>query len=247
MALEFFMNSALLTITACLAALLGGYAAFKGRKRLNLALGFTAGLILGLVAFELLPEVFRTAQANSIDFKWPMMALVFGFLFIHILEKTILIHGAQEGDYSDHRHPAVGVISAAALCAHSFLDGLSIGLAFQVNYTVGTAVAFAVIGHRFADGFNTTNVLIANKSGKSLAKKILYLAATMPLAGFLATKFISPSPAFLAVYLGFFAGFLLYLGASDILPQAHSKKSSANTILATVIGTLFMLAISHIA
>lgn len=241
------MNGLLLTITACLGALLGGYAALKGRKRLNLALGFTAGLILGLVAFELLPEIFHAAQANSIDFKWPMMALVFGFLFIHILEKTLLIHAGQEGDYSAHSHPAVGLVSAAALCVHSFLDGLSIGLAFQVNYTVGTAVAFAVIGHRFADGFNTTNVLIANKSSSSVAKKILFIAAAMPLLGFLSTKFISPSQAFLSIYLGFFAGFLLYLGASDILPQAHSKKSSASTILATVFGALFMLAISHIA
>jgi ZIP family zinc transporter len=51
----------------------------------------------------------------------------------------------------------------------------------------------------------------------------------------------------LAVYLGFFAGFLLYIGASDILPQAHSKTSSRATIALTVTGALFMLAISHIA
>lgn len=241
------MNGILLTLLASIGALVGGWAAFKGQKRLNLALGFTAGLIIGLVAFELLPEIFNVAQKQTLDFKWPMISLVVGFLFIHIVEKLVLVHSGQEKRYGPHSHPRVGKISAIALCGHSFLDGLSIGLAFQVNYTVGTAVAFAVIGHRFADGFNTTNVMLRHENEKNSAKLILYISAAMPLLGLLAANFFSPSESFLAIYLGFFAGFLLYIGASDILPQAHSKKSSNVTILFTILGAVFMLAISHIA
>ena len=241
------MNGWLLTIASSLAALLGGLAAFSGRKHLNLALGFTAGLILGLVAFELLPEIFYAASMQELDFKWPMIALVAGFLFIHITEKGILIHSGQEKRYGPHVHPQVGTISALALSGHSFLDGVSIGLAFQIDSTVGVAVAIAVIGHRFADGFNTTNVMLRHQHEPSKAKNMLLLASVMPLLGLLSTYFFSPSPVFLAIYLGFFAGFLLYLGAGDILPQAHSKSSSGRTIASTVLGALFMLAISHIA
>jgi ZIP family zinc transporter len=241
------MNGWILTILASLGALVGGWAAFKGRKHLNLALGFTAGLILGLVAFELLPEIYNVTQSQGLDPKWPMLALVAGFLFIHIIEKTVLMHSGQEKKYGPHSHPAVGTVSALALSGHSFLDGMSIGLAFQVNTTVGTAVAIAVIGHRFADGFNTTNVMLRHQHEASRAKQMLLLASVMPLLGLLTTYLFSPSPSFLAVYLGFFAGFLLYIGASDILPQAHSKKSSGRIIVLTIIGALFMLAISHIA
>lgn len=241
------MNGLILTIIASLAALLGGWAAFQGRKRLNLALGFTAGLILGLIAFELLPEIFSLAQKQLLDPKWPMLALVGGFLFIHVIEKTILIHSGQEKRYGPHSHPYVGTVSALALCGHSLLDGMSIGLAFQVNYTVGTAVAFAVIGHRFADGFNTTNVMIRHNNAPRQARNMLYIAAVMPLAGLASTYFFSPSQSVLAIYLGFFAGFLMYIGASDILPQAHSKSSSSGTMIMTIFGAIFMLAISHIA
>ena len=241
------MNAFMLTVIASLGALLGGWVAFRGQKRLNIALGFTAGLIVGLVAFELLPEIFDIAQKQHLDPKWPMIALVVGFLFIHIVEKLILIHGGQEKRYGPHTHPDVGKISAAALCGHSFLDGLSIGLAFQINATVGTAVALAVIGHRFADGFNTTNVMLLHKNETDSAKKFLYLAAILPLAGLITTYFFSPSESFLAVYLGFFAGFLLYIGASDILPQAHSKNSSNKTIFATIAGATAMLIVSHIS
>lgn len=241
------MNAFLLTLLASFAALLGGWAAFRGRSRLNLALGFTAGLILGLVAFELLPEIFKIAQSQNLDPKWPMIALVAGFLFIHVIEKLLLIHSGQEKDYESHTHPQLGTISALALCGHSLLDGMSIGLGFQVNYTVGTAVAFAVIGHRFADGFNTTNVMISHKNEQNRARTMLYIASLMPLVGLVATYFFSPSESILAIYLGFFAGFLLYIGASDILPQAHSKRASTGTIVLTVFGAIFMLAISHIA
>lgn len=241
------MTAFLLSIAAALAAMLGGLTALRGRKRLGLALGFTAGLVLGLVAFDLLPEIFEIAESKNLELMWPMIALVFGFLLFHITEKFILIHHGQEGKYGPHRHPYVGIIGALAFAVHSFLDGLSIGLAFKLDNAVGTAVAIAVIGHRFADGFNTTNVLLFHQNKPRRAKQLLIIAATAPVLGALATLLFSVSEATLAIYLGFFAGFILYIGASDILPQAHSKRSSYGTVLATILGAGFMFAVSRIA
>ncbi|MBI2007722.1 ZIP family metal transporter [Candidatus Saccharibacteria bacterium] len=237
----------LLTLAAALAALLGGFIAIRGRRRLQLALGFTAGLILGLVAFDLLPEIFEISQSENLDPIWPMIALVSGFLLFHIIEKLILIHYGSEEKYGPHRHPFVGVAGAVALSGHSFLDGLSIGIGFQVNTAVGVTVAIAVIGHRFADGFNTTNVMLYHQNKPSRAKKMLAIAALMPILGGLSSLLFSLSEAVLAVYLGFFAGFLLYIGASDILPQAHSKNSSRLTIGLTVLGALFMFIVTRLA
>ena len=45
----------------------------------------------------------------------------------------------------------------------------------------------------------------------------------------------------------FFAGVLLYIGASDILPEAHSERSSALTILLTCVGVGFVYVVSRIA
>lgn len=241
------MEVLLLCILAALAALLGGYIAIKNRSKINLALGFTAGIILGLVAFDLLPEIFEITNSQNMNIMGPMVALVVGFLSFHIIEKAILLHESHEQSYGPHQHPHVGIAGAIALCGHSFLDGLSIGIAFQVNSTVGTAVAIAVIGHRFADGFNTTNIMLFHKNKLETAKKTLYLAALMPILGGLASLLFSLAEDILVLYLGFFAGFLLYIGASDILPQAHSKKSSYATILLTVIGVIFMYFITQLA
>lgn len=237
----------LLSVAAALAALIGGFTAIRSRNKLNLALGFTAGIILGLVAFDLLPEIFDITKSQNLDIVWPMLALVSGFLLFHIVEKSILIHNAHEAEYGPHQHPYVGVAGAVALSGHSFLDGASIGIAFQVSPAVGIAVAIAVIGHRFADGFNTTNVMLFHKNTPTRAKKMLYIAAVMPILGGLTTLLFTLSESILAIYLGFFAGFLLYIGASDILPQAHSKNSSRWTILLTVAGTVFMFAVTRLA
>jgi zinc and cadmium transporter len=67
----------------------------------------------------------------------------------------------------------------------------------------------------------------------------------MPILGVLVTNVFTFSEESLAIYLGFFAGFLLYIGASDILPQAHSKGSSRATIGLTVLGTVFMFVVTR--
>lgn len=241
------MIAFVLSVAAALAALIGGMAALRSRKRIHLALGFTAGLILGLVAFDLLPEIFEISHERNLEPMWPMIGLVVGFLTFHIIEKFILIHHSQEGQYSSHQHPSVGVASALAFAGHSFLDGVSIGLAFQVNNSIGIAVAIAVIGHRFADGFNTTNVMLYHQNSVKRAKTMLLIAATMPIVGALSTLMFSLPLQSLAIYLGFFAGFLLYIGAADILPQAHSKSLSRFTIGFTVMGVLFMFAVTRLA
>lgn len=237
----------LLSVVASLAALLGGMAAIRSRSKLYLTLGFTAGIILGLVAFDLLPEIFEISGFAGLDTIWPMMTLVSGFLLFHVIEKSILIHHGSEAKYGPHKHPHVGVAGAVALSGHSFLDGISIGIAFQVSSAVGLAVAIAVIGHRFADGFNTTNVMLFHQNQPARAKKMLAIAAVMPILGGLASLLFTLSETVLAIYLGFFAGFLLYIGASDILPQAHSEGSSRSVIGLTILGAIFMFLVTRLA
>lgn len=239
------MVPALLAVATFISTMAGGIFAIKNKSRLHHILGFTAGVILGVIAFDILPETFKLAQEFNIDTTKPMVALVLGFLIFHILEKAILIHHAHEAEYGDHKHPQVGVLSALALAGHSLLDGIGIGLGFQVNPTVGIAVAIAVIGHDFADGLNTVSLMLNNKNSPRKSFVLLLIDASAPVVGVASTYFFHLSEANLVIYLGFFAGFLLYIGASDILPQAHEKHSSRITIGLTILGTLAMFIVTR--
>lgn len=239
------MIAVLVGFTAFLSTLLGGFVAIKFHKRLHLLLGYTAGVLIAVVAFDLLPEIFSAVTETAIDPVVPMVALVIGFLTFHIIEKSILLHSDHEGSYGAHHHPHVGIASAIALSGHSFLDGVGIGLGFQINTTVGVAVAIAVIAHDFTDGLNTVNLMLMHKNTTRRAQAMLLVDAFAPIIGAASTMLFTASSRVLLVYLGFFAGFLLYIGASEILPEAHSKHSSYKTIAATLLGVLFIFFVTR--
>jgi ZIP family zinc transporter len=239
------MLPVLLALTTFASTLLGGLTALRHKDSLHRFLGYTAGVLVGVVAFDLLPEIFNAIAHTSMTATWPMIALVVGFLLFHTLEKSILIHHSQEAEYEVHHHPQVGIVSALALIGHSFLDGVGIGLGFQAGNAVGITVALAVIAHDFTDGLNTVNLLLLNKNRPRRAFIFLLADAFAPVVGAASTLLFTIPDKALPIYLGFFAGFLLYIGASEILPEAHSKHSSYKTIVATVFGAAFIFVVTR--
>ena len=204
---------------------------------------------MGVVSFDILPEIFGLGRESGIDATGSMIALVVGFLLFHSIEKFVLVHYGHEGDYATHHHPQVGMVSALALIGHSFMDGVGIGLGFQVSDTVGIAVAIAVIAHDFCDGLNTVSLMLIHRNTAYRSSTMLVLDALAPVAGAASTLLFQVPPFFLMLYLGFFAGFLLYIAASDILPEAHSQARSATAIGLigiTCLGAAFIFAVVHL-
>ncbi len=240
------MQIILLSIAAFASTFLGGLFSIKNKNRLHSILGFTAGVLMGVVFFDIFPEIIDLIRNNSFGTTGAMVALASGFLVFHILEKSILIHHSHEEEYADHKHPHVGVASALALAGHSFMDGVGIGLGFQVSPTVGLLIAVAVIAHDFTDGMNTIGLMLSNNNTVEKSKWFLLLDAITPILGAISTLFFHVPTSFLVLYLGFFAGFLLYIGASDILPEAHSSHSSFKIIGLTIMGMAFIFIITQI-
>jgi len=236
--------AALLTFAA---TILGGWASIKYRAKLQLILGFTAGVLVGLVSLEVLPEIMKLVARTKTDPQHPMLALIAGFLLFHILEKSILVHHGQEGSYEEHRHPSIGLLSALGLTFHSFLDGVAIGLGFQISSSDGMLIAIAVIGHDFSYGLNTGSLMLVHKNtlGKTLA--LVLADAIAPVLGALATLLFRLPDKAILLYLGFFAGFLLYVGIADILIEAHRKNSSLKTVGMTIAGVIFIFLVSRMA
>jgi zinc transporter, ZIP family len=232
----------LLALTTVVSTGVGGMVALRHRDQLHLILGFSAGVLLGLVAFDLLPEVYELGGGARL-LHLPVVALPFvaGFLLLHVVERGMGLHQAHEHEYGDHHHvPTLGLAAAVALSVHSFLDGVGIGLAFQVNGTLGAAVALAVIAHDFADGLNTVSLVLRHGNSERRARAMLGVDAAAPLLGAASTLLFTLPERVLAGYLAFFAGFLLYLATGDILPEAHARHPTRLTMLATLGGILFI-------
>ena len=236
---------ALAAITA-IATFAGGTLAIKSKDRLHLVLGLSAGLLLGLVAFDLLPEVFELGSSEFLHAPATSIALVAGFLLLHFFEQLSGSHEPAESDYgNDHKHSAniTGVFGAVAMGGHVFLDGLALGVAFKVSSELGIAVFIALLVHAFSDGLNTVSFLI--KSGKWSKKGIWLLGvdAVARISGAALGASLAISNDLIAIYLAGFAGVVIYLATAHILTEAHSQHSSRWTMVATIAGVGIMWAL----
>ncbi|WP_189277086.1 ZIP family metal transporter [Kitasatospora griseola] len=234
--------------------LVGGFVAQRTGDRRHLVLGFAAGLMLGVVAFDLLPEAMEQAPEKLHGVPEALLMFAVGFLLIHVVERAVAIHRGHEGEYAAHSHAhghthgpghrhreqGVGLAAASALVLHSVMDGFAIGAAFQAGATVGAVVAVAVVAHDFADGFNTYTLTRLYGNNRRRALALLAADAAAPIAGAAITLLFTIPEHLLGLYLGFFAGFLMYLATSDILPEAHSPHPSRTTLVCTLLGVGFM-------
>ena len=214
--------SAVWALLAFAMTLAGGAFAFRYQKSLKAIMAFSAGLLIGVVFLDLVPEIAEISHKASVEMHQLMLVLICGFMAIFLLEKLTIIHSEKTHGAPGHHH-AVGLAGALGLSFHSFLDGLAIGVGFQAGREVGFVVLMAVLAHDFADGLNTVTFMLATRNSRWRTIALLVVDATAPVAGALCASFLQIDPKMIAYQLAFFAGFLLYLGASDLLPQVHER------------------------
>jgi zinc transporter ZupT len=219
------------TIITFFSTLAGGLFALRFKDKLHLILGFSAGAVIAVSFFDLLPESLALgSKYHNPDFIIAVAAL--GFLVYMILDRMALLHFHSK----EMQMKKWGSFGAGSLSVHSFFDGIAIGLAFQVSDSVGIFVAVAIITHDFSDGLNTVIIVLKDKGKTSNAFKWLLVDSIAPVIGVVSTFFFRlPETAF-ALVLALLSGFFFYIGASDLLPESQHEHPSLGTTIMTVLG-----------
>ena len=211
---------------AFVSTLAGGLLALRLHDKLHLILGFSAGAVIGVAFFDLLPEAVNFGE----KFYSPSAILsctALGFLSYLVIDRILSIHGDA---------PSRGPFAAAVLCVHSLLDGIAIGLAFQASHAVGIVVAIAVLTHDFSDGINTMNMVLKNGGSRLQGLRWLAADALAPVLGIASTYFFTLRSAGFGAALALFAGFFLYIGASDLIPESYHAHPKFLTTAMTLAG-----------
>lgn len=220
------------------ATLLGGLLAIRFRDKLHLILGFSAGAVVGVAFFDLLPEAVSLGSGFfNVSTITGVVAL--GFLAYLCIDRAVVFfspHGPEDIAVHVHDSHSRGTLGAGSLSTHSFLDGLAIGLAFQVSPAIGWVVAFAVLAHDFSDGINTVNLVLKNNGDRRHAFWWLLADAAAPVLGVTATLFFTLPEKYLSLILALFCGFFLYIGASDLIPESHHNHPRILTTIMTLCG-----------
>jgi len=233
---------ALLGLATCAATLLGGFFALRLRDKLHLVLGFSAGAVVAVAFFDLLPESLDLGARYGPTTILTITAI--GFLIYLALDRMVLLHGHNHEHTGDEPR---GYFGAATLSLHSFFDGLGIGLAFQASPAIGFIVAAGVLTHDFSDGINTVSIVLKNSADRALAFRWLIFDALAPIAGIITTLFFTMPADKLALLLALFSGFFLYIGASDLIPESHHAHPVRWTTLSTILGVAVLYTVVRLA
>jgi zinc transporter ZupT len=247
---ETVQNLLILPIAAatCVATMLGGWLGISLRDRLHLILAFSAGAVIGVAFFDLLPEAVELGGSTLPHAAVAPRAVLglagLGFLLYLLLDRSLPGHGSGARVLPNPRRAWA---AAGSFAVHSFLDGFAIGVGFQASRAVGIAVAVAVLAHDFSDGLNTVSVVLRNGGDRRVAFRWLVVDAVAPVAGALTSMALSIPTQGLAVALALFSGFFLYVGGSDLLPESHHAHPRLLTTFATVLGAGFLYLVAQVA
>lgn len=236
------------TLTA-VTTMAGGLLAIGLKDRLPLVLGFSAGAVIGVAFFDLLPEALA-AGGGIYDARALLGLAALGFFAYALFDRLSVQHGdagvpgqarpveRPANNLGQSRLPVKGglVLGAASFSAHSLLDGLMMGIAFQSGREIGLVVAAAVLAHDFSDGLNTVNVVVKNGGERARALRWLAIDAIAPVVGAGLSLLVTPPPNILCVLLAVFGGFFLYIGASDLLPASLRARPRFSTAAAALAG-----------
>ncbi len=243
------MDSApiLLAIVTCFSTLFGGVFASRRRRNLGILGALAAGILITTSLVDILPQTLKLANSSNVAYEVVMAITVAGFLFMYMIYKLVSRHVySQTGEYVEVKHPLGGVFATSELSVHSFIDGLAIGFGLAVDFHVGLIIAIAVICHDFTDGLSTVAVMLNSGNSTKNSLRMLFLDAVAPVLGVIATLFFRLPQYYLVLLLPFFAGGFLYLGASDLLPQAHEKNPPTLAVLLCTIGCILILILTFI-
>ena len=199
--------------------------ALRFRDRIPLILGFSAGAVIGVALFDLTPEALELAAPIASP-AVILGVLGAGFCGYMLLERTL--RAVAQG--------RSGHVGPASLTVHSLLDGLGVGLAFQVSPAIGVVVAVAVLAHDVSDGVNTVTLSLSGGGGAARARGWLIADAAAPLVGIGLTRLFGVPPGPLGLIIALFAGFFLYIGAAELTPASHRALPRLWTSLATIAG-----------
>lgn len=194
-----------------------------------LIFGLTSGLVIGLALLDLLPEALESGAGLHEN------GTIMGMLVVGVALYLLV-----------HQLPAAGQIGRATLLLHSLMDGLGIGLAFQISSSTGWLVAAAVLAHDMADGANMVGLTAATDDFRKAHRWLLANAAA-PLAGVFIGQAVRIDLDEFSLLLALLAGGFLYIGVAELLPRSRVGTSGLHSSMATIAGLALMVGVVSVA
>lgn len=224
---------------------IGGAFAFilrqPSRRTLGMLMGFSSGLMLAVVCFDLLPTAFEISSLSS-----GITGIIVGVVLIIICEdiissQTHVVLGKQGG------YMRSGILIGIGIALHNFPEGLAIGSGFTAAQSYGLGLSILIAIHDVPEGMAMATPLIA--AGVSSKKIFLYtiLAGVPTGIGALIGYIIGGiSPTLIGVCLGFAGGAMVYITCGELIPESRSIYTGRISGIGAVLGIVAGIVLTSI-
>lgn len=242
------LTALLVSASAFFSALAGGMLALRAVSHVGLIIAVGAGIRIGAAYFDLIPESVEHL-GGSLDLA--MLFTAVGFLAFYAIEKLTALHvgheTATELDHGEASHRHIGFMGSVGMSFHSLLDGVALAAGLAIGGGLGLVIAAVVIMHRFSDGIGIVSLLLASRTPTREIYRWVALVAVAPVIGVIIGLLLPIPDGVLGGMLAVFAGFFLYIGAAELLPEAHRSDRSRWVVVATLVGVVAIYAFSAFA
>ncbi|MEW6723662.1 MAG: ZIP family metal transporter [Bacillota bacterium] len=243
------MNALIVAAIGCAAGVIGTGAGgvitcLLGRpsnRVLSVYLGFAAGIMLAVVAFDLMPEAFETGGL------WLAVGgLLMGVILLAMVDGLAPHVHAFSEDRESSRFVRTGVLIGLGVAMHNFPEGMAIGSGYAHTGSFGILLAILMSLHNVPEGMAISAPFCLARMGRR--RIVLWTAlAGLPMGvGALAGLVLGAvSSAFLSVSLGFAAGAMLFITCDELIPAASEIAVGHSATWGIVAGMLLGIFISY--
>lgn len=189
-------------------------------------MGITAGVMLSIVAFDLLPHAFDIAGLIL-----GIIGVLLGAILISFFDTIIENMDMTEGFIKE------GLLLGIAIALHNFPEGLAVGSGFMVSQSLGINIALVIALHDFPEGLAMAMPFSAG--GIAPYKNVIYtVLAGIPtgIGTLVGVVTGGISPYFIGLNLAVAGGAMLYVTCGDIIPEARNIYRGKISILGMILG-----------
>lgn len=248
------------TTAAGLATGLGGLLVFASKKPnpriLAFGLAFAGGAMVYVSLVEILAKSFQSFTldyGDKLGFTWGTLSFLAGVMLIVTIDRLVPNpHERLEVDdpyFREHNRDyvkRVGMLTAFAITAHNFPEGLATFFATLENPGVGMPLAFAIAIHNIPEGIAIAVPVYFATHNKAYAFIACLLSGLAePIGAIIGYAVLRPflSEAMFGAVFGIIAGVMVFLALDELLPAAKRYAKGHETVYGLVAG-MGVLAIS---
>ena len=226
---------------------LGGVvSAFFGnvsRRTQSVVLGIAAGVMLAVVAFDLMPEALDAGGPG-----YATIGILAGVILVAMLDQLPHTHFLAT-DRESSRFVRTGVIVGLGIAMHNFPEGLAIGAGYSSNPALGLGLGLVIALHNCPEGMAMACPMIIGGMKPARAVAVTAIAGLPMGLGALAGALLgSLSPVWLSISLGLAAGAMLFVTCDELIPDAHELAqghSGTYGIVAGVLAGILLTSLFH--